>query len=668
MEMKLNKMTIRNFKGVKHYELVPEGNSINVFGDNATGKTTLYDAFLWVLFGKNSEDQATFDWKPLDKQGNEVNHLETEVIAEIEVDGKVKKLSRMTAEKWTKKRGSATEMFDGHTTTYKIDDLVVKKKEYEEYLSTLIDEDLFKLLTNVSYFPEKLKWQDRRQTLIDMVGDVTDADVIAKNKELEPLKTLIEERPADELKQLTTQQMRQINKDIKALPDRIDEVDRSLPDISKLDKDELLEAKKFHEGVIEKFQEELAEVKNSDSVVQTKNEIADLRVHYKEMKLLYDEDLEGELKDILDQKELIESEIRETTALTDKVEDSTHELERSIYRKEKELKELEMDREKLLKHFYEIRDRQMEDFETHQTSCPTCGQDLPEEQLLNIRNTYEQEVEAFNTNKALDLKDNKEKGMAIASKIKGLQSEIEETQNAIVPEIIKEHRKDIVRLREKLSDIEEQEQKIRTNQNPFDKTEAAQKITKQAEELQAQIDNGQSNVDEQVAKINEEIKLAKEELATVNEQLAEIDFHARQSKRKDELVAQEQSLSVQYGELEQRLHLLEEFTRTKVNLLTDTINDRFKLVKFKLFEEQINGGLNEVCEVTVNGANYSTGLNNAMKINAGIDIVGTLMDYYGTYVPLWIDNAESVNELLKIDTQMITLSVSNHKNLRVEVA
>lgn len=128
MKIILNKLSIRNFKGIRDYELDPNGDSINVFGDNATGKTTLYDAFLWVLFGKNSEDQANFDWKPLDKDGNEINHLETEVVAEIEVDGQKKKLSRMTREDWVKKRGSASEVFDGHTTVYKMDDLSVKKK------------------------------------------------------------------------------------------------------------------------------------------------------------------------------------------------------------------------------------------------------------------------------------------------------------------------------------------------------------------------------------------------------------------------------------------------------------------------------------------------------------------------------------------------------------
>jgi DNA repair exonuclease SbcCD ATPase subunit len=670
MNLKLNKLTVRNFKGFKSYELEAEGQDINVFGDNGTGKTSLYDAFLWVLFGKNSVDQATFDWKPLDKSGNEINHLETEVIAEIEVDGKDTKLSRMTEEKWTKKRGSAVEMFDGHTTTYKIDDLTVKKKEYEEFLATLIDEDLFKLLTNVSHFPEKLKWQDRRQTLIDMVGDVTDSDVIDKNKELEPLKELIEERPADELKQLTEQQMKQINKDIKAIPDRIDEVDRGLPDISKLDRSELLEDQKFFESRIEKLQEQIAEVKNSDYVVEARNEIAELRTHYRELELDYKEELEKELEDILNEKENVETEIRETNVALEEVKGNNLTVERAVSRKEQEIKELESDREKSRVQFYEIRDRQMDNFETHQTTCPTCGQDLPEEELLNIRLAYEKEVEAFNTTKALELKENKEKGITIAKQIEDLKNEIDQLNSGLRTdlEIIADTEKDKERLIDHLNDIESEINKIREGQNPFENTEKAQEIKNQASKLQEQIDSGQSNVEEKIEEINQGINKAKNDLAKVNDQLSEIDFHTRQSKRKEELIQQEQELSVRYGELEQRLYLLEEFTRTKVDLLTDTINNKFKLVKFKLFEEQINGGLKETCEVTVDGNNYSTGLNNAMRINAGLDIINTLMDYYDTYVPVFVDNAESINDLLEIDTQLITLSVSKHQNLRVEVA
>lgn len=675
MKLKLNKLTIRNFKGITDYEIELNGDSYNVQGDNGTGKTTLYDAFLFCLFGKNSQDQpalgqSTFDWKPLDEQGREMNHLETEVALVLGVNGKDIKLSRMITEDWTKKRGSAVETFSGHTTTYRIDDLKVKKKEYDELLSEWISEDLFKLLTNVTYFPETMKWQDRRETLIDMVGDVTDEDVIAKNNELQPLKELIEERPADELKQLIQQNMRQINTDLKSIPNRIDEVNRSLPDLSELDQSELEKERDLIEEKIDAKRNEILELKNSDVAIETKAKISELNLHYREMQMEYDVELSKELEGTYDEQELIEEQIRakksELRGINEELEEVNRKTDRltgSIAMTDVYLKDLRQD-------FVEIRDKEMAPFDEHQTTCPTCSQDLPEEEILKLRNDYENKIKEFNEQKVKDLKELNEKGQEKSLEKAEKEKELEHLTKVVKPEFenAKEAtEKHLKELEKELVTIESQVDRIRNNQNPFEDTEEAIEIKEKIKDLEQQLENGESTVDEDVAKINNQINVLRDKLSSVNDNLQAFKTYENQSKRKEELIAQEGNLSVKYGELEQQLHLLDEFTRTKVDLLTDTINDKFKYVKFKLFEEQINGGLKEVCEVTMNGANYSTGLNNAARINAGLDIVNTLMKHYETHVPVFIDNAESVNELIDIDTQLITLSVSKHKNLRAEV-
>lgn len=668
-QIKLLNMKIRNFKGVTNYELNADGQDINIQGDNGTGKTTLYDAFLWCLFGKNSADQATFDWKPLDEQGDEIHHLETEVVVELEVNGKSRKLSRMTSEDWVKKRGSATETFDGHTTNYKIDDLSVKKKEFDESLSELIDEDLFKLLTNVHYFPEKMKWQDRRQTLIDMVGDITDLDVIEKNPDLVPLKELIEERPAGELKQLTEQKMKQINKGIKALPGRIDEVDRSLPDIESLDKAQLEADKKASEEVITNLQDKRAALKNSDGAVELKNKIANLRLDYRELEATHDEALNKELSEVRERADLLENDIRDLRNDEWKLKQTSDTFERDISSAKEEIERLERRKKDLLDKFYEVREREMETFEEHQTSCPTCGQELPSDEILKLQSAYEEEIKAFNENKANELKEINEIGKEVAANIEKQRQYVAATEKELIAtkERLLEVSKEIEELQEKVREDNEYIRSIKS-QNPFEETDKAKEIISEAEKLEEQIKSGQTNIEDDLNKIQADIDAEQAKIDEVNNSLSLFALHARQSQRKEELINEEQELSIEYGQLEQRLYLLEEFTRTKVNLLTETINSKFKEVKFKLFEEQINGGLKEICEVTMNGANYSTGLNNAARINAGLDIVNTLMDHHDVYVPVFIDNAESVNELFDVDAQLITLSVTNHKNLRVEVA
>lgn len=668
MKIKLNKLTIRNFKGIKEYEFEPNGSSTNVSGGNGTGKTTLYDAFLWSLFGKDSTDKAQFDWKPLDNEGNEINHLETEVIAELEIDSRVLKLSRMVEENWTKKRGAAVETFTGHTTTYRVNDLVVKKKEYDETLAEIISEDLFKLLTNVHYFPEVMKWDERRQMLIDMVGDITDEDVIKNNSELEALKELIEERPADELKQLTAQEKRQINKDLKAIPNRIDEVDRSLPDISKLDKKELENQKELIEKRIATTQSEIASLKNSDATVKAKSELADLKVHYRELEMDHKEEQAKELEETLNEQERLEDWYRKNTNRLREIEQELKDFNSELTRKNTAVKELEEANKDLRTKFEEVQKETIDSFEKHQTSCPTCGQELPEEQVMELKHKHELRVKDFNQDKANRIKWINEQGIENKKKIEELKEEIdklfsenmnknEKEQN----ELLKQQRN----LKEQIKGIKEDAEKIRSGQSNFAETEKAREITKEGDKLNKQIDSGSASVDEEVEELNKDIKEKQDELSAINQSLQQLELHKQQVRRKEELIAQEQDLSAKYGELEQRLYLLEEFTREKVSLLTETINDKFNQVRFKLFDEQINGSLVETCEVTVGGANYSTGLNNAARINAGLDIIGTLMDHHAIKVPVFIDNAESINEIADIDTQLITLTVSNHKTLNV---
>jgi AAA15 family ATPase/GTPase len=185
-EIRLLSLSLKNFKGIRQFTLQANGQDVKVYGDNATGKTTLFDAFVWLLFDKDSQNKKDFAIKTLDKDGQVLHGLEHEVEGVFLIDGKQLSLRKVFSEKWTKKRGSAEKQFSGHTTEYYIDGVPLKKKEYDQLISDLIDEDVFKLLTNPSYFNEQLHWQDRRKILLQVCGDITDEEVIASNAELAP--------------------------------------------------------------------------------------------------------------------------------------------------------------------------------------------------------------------------------------------------------------------------------------------------------------------------------------------------------------------------------------------------------------------------------------------------------------------------------------------------
>ena len=308
------------------------------------------------------------------------------------------------------------------------------------------------------------------------------------------------------------------------------------------------------------------------------------------------------------------------------------------------------------------------DFDEHKLSCPVCGRQYDESKLAEIKTNYDKELSDYNKAKAERMAEYKARGKGNKAKIIECQDEIAELEKeeAAFTHALESHNALLDyktgEKREILAEMECQKNRFVY----FHNTERGLELRNQYDKLERQIEalerGEQANVIELQAKIDSILA----EINEVNDLLYRFELHAKQQERVDELIAKEQSLGLKFGELEQQLMVLEEYVRTKVSLLTETINSQFRIVKFKLFDTAINGGLIECCEPTVGGANYSTGLNNAARINAGLDIINALMSHYDLHLPLFVDNAESVNELIEVDTQVITLSVSQDKKLTVK--
>jgi len=237
--MRIIKLTLKNFKGCRHFVFDAGGQDCKVFGDNGTFKTTLYDAFLWLLFDKDSQNRADFAIKTLDKNGEPIHHLDHEVEGVFEVDGETIELKKVYREKWTKRRGSANEEFTGHETDHYIDGVPVKKSEYTQRVAEIAPEDRFKLLTSPLFFNDHMKWQDRRALLIEIAGDVTMEDVIAANPDLKELPTILGKHSPDDYKAIVMARRAEVNKELERIPIRIDEVSRHQPDVEGIDPDQL---------------------------------------------------------------------------------------------------------------------------------------------------------------------------------------------------------------------------------------------------------------------------------------------------------------------------------------------------------------------------------------------------------------------------------------------
>lgn len=662
-QIKLLNLRLVNFKGIKEFELAADGQDVNGYGDNGTGKTTLFDAFVWVLFDKDSSNNSTgkFDLKTLDN-GQPISKLNHEVEVTLLVDGKELKLKKVYKEKWTKQRGSNTESFSGHTTDYFIDDVPSKKKEFDESIKEIVSEDVFKLLTNPSQFNDDrvLHWKERRALLLEIAGDITDEDVIATNKSLGKLLDALNGKSIDDHKKIVAAKRKEINERIKEIPTRVDEIHRNMPDLTGLKESDINSQAEKLSLEIEQKQEQINSIRNGSEVNEIKKQISDIELKISGVR---NEHTQNEQQEVFKLQTKLQEEQSNLAILQGDVKGKMQQKAMNDER----IKEIEgqlVDLREQFKLSQEQLKEQTEQEFNHEENCvcPTCEQDLPEgkveEAVANFNRTKSKLIEKIQ-NRIDDLN---KKGPELGGKKAEIEQDNEAVQAAIdkITEQGTKKKKDIEILEEKIK-------KAKSTVTPIDENEKYKGLMEQKESLEQQIEQLEQSVYESVNTVQKEIESLKEQQSKHQIDLSKIAQSKQSGERIAELEAEEKQLAAEYEELEQQLYLTEEFTRTKVNLLTEKINSKFKYARFKLFDEQINGGLTETCVTTYEGVPYNSGLNNAARINVGLDIINTLSEHYGVQAPIFIDNAESVTKLTDIDAQIISLIVSEQdKQLRIE--
>ena len=622
--MKLISLLIQNFKGIKEFIFTPNGQNVAVYGNNGTGKTTLPDAFCWLLFGKDSNGKADFEIKPLDADGNPVHNLETVVEALLSKDGKEIRLRKVFREKWETKRGEAEARHTGHTNDYFVNGVPVSEREYKIAIESLCPtEAIFKLLTNPGYCNEQMKWPDRRKVLFDIAGDMTDQDVIDADPELKPLNAMMEKHTLEEYKRILVAERKEVSERKDQLPIRISELKNSIPQAASRTAEaiskEIIALTKEREAK----KAELDRIRNGGEIAQKTKELREAEAELQEVKNRLNagkakevERINGEIAGL--RRQIREIQAKMPTALID-----TEELEKAIV---------------------ELREKwRVENEKTYDGSdtCPTCKQPLPAWQI-------EEAVATFNRNKAENLKDITEHGQTFAAELKAAKEQNEQSQ------------KQADEATEKVAAIESQ---IREKENALRQLEqSAPVISAERDKAQKKIDGLRSAIgalelktDELTEGLQTEVDALNEQIRELDKEQASIESHKQTTARIAELEKEQKEIAGRAGEIEQALFLLEQFSRRKASLVEERVNSRFKFAKFKLFNQLINGGIEETCETLYGGVPYSTGLNTGHKIIVGLDIINTLSEHYGFRPPIFIDNAESVSDLPEMQAQVIKL-------------
>lgn len=644
MKMQLVSLVLENFKCHEHLEIRLDGRNANIYGENAAGKSSIYDGLTWLLFGKDSHGKKDFDIKPLTPEGNVKDHAAiTSVEAVLLVDGVTRKLKRTYYEIWSTKRGSAEATFDGHSSDYFVDDVPCKKNEFARRVGEIIEENAFRLLTSITYFAAELPWQERRATLFDVAAVATDEEILASDAQFAPLATAMQGLTLDDFRKKLAAQRKGLNKVRTDTPARLDECKKTVTDLSGIDFGALERQRAEVQGKRTEAQRELDQAERDGGRTELQNQLTGVR---NELGRLENENASHRLAQQQTQG------ADEAAALSQ----SLNALHARQTRRQSDLEYLRGRQKALDGEVAACRARwdaaNKEEFQGG--TCPTCGQALPQDKLEASKATFEKD-KASRKAEAVDAANCAKKALeGIREDITKLEQESAEDQ------------KQFENLTSRLQELESAPKAEITDMDGY----AAQKAELEAEaaELQKKLDG----LDKQSAARR---KVLRDALADVDSELERLSGEISKktaleyaNKRMEELRAQAAAASDELNQLDGMLFLCEEFTRYKVKFIEESINRRFSLVRFRLFREQINGGLEDCCDVTVNGVPYSTGLNSGAKVNAGIDIINTLTRHYGAQVPLFVDNAESVTQLIQADTQVIRLVVSeSDKELRCEL-
>lgn len=684
MKIIIKSILIQNFKGINKKNIVFGNKRTKISGANGVGKSSIFDAFTWCLFNHDSLGNTKFEIRPLTSKGEKIHNVDIFVKVKLEVNGNEFELSKRQKELWRKKRGTDTTEFQGNVNEFEINGYPKSEKEFKAFISGIIDENIFNLVTNPNAF-NALPWKEQREILMKFVGVMSDAEIaLTYGDKYSLLIPELKIASTDDILKKYTKAKNTLNKQMTEIPARIDELSKQIisVDVGAL---EVQKAAK---------QAELKRVEDSLSGGNsTRQKINDLNGQIMDEKLKIS-GIQNDANSELDEKR------RKARQAVNNADDKVTRTEREIldaeYLKSDYIKardRAEADKTRYAEEWKEWKKKAFPEFvplddyveplplTDKDLTCPTCGQVLPEDvrkqrvadhekrceraksdydaRCEAHKSKYEKDKEDFESHRKQMMSDITEKGQKSADDVRAYQKQIDEQDKEIsaLKLRLEAEKSDLSKVKKDLDDIPAYAE-ISDNADYIKAQESIQSLEAQIEELRKE------TPDNTEAEARKEILC--DEISNIEAQIKAAD-NTKVKERIAELEEEQRSIGQKIAEQEQMIDLTESFIRTKMNMISEKINGRFKVVSFKMFSDQINGGLKETCECTVNGVPYSS-LNNGHRIIAGLDIIRSLSDLYEVSAPVFIDNSEAISEgnFPEMDAQIIHLIVTDDKELTVE--
>lgn len=648
----LRELTLVNWRGSDDKTTEFDPVCTTIAGANGLGKSRHFDAFTWLLFGKDSQERKDYNIKTV-KGGYAEKRATCGVIGVFDVDGETVKLIRNFEEEWVKPRGATEEVFKGNKTMCFWNDVPVSVTEYARRVKGIIDDTLFKMLTNPAYFLS-MPWKEQREQLFQMAGAVEDSEVATWKPEFAAFLERLAGKPMEDFRRELTARKRLIRSRIDEVQPRIDQTRKLMPE--KRDFAALEAEMKRIEAEIAEVDSELASVaersrKKYEEVQARQEKINELKT--KRQQVVFDakrkasEDAYKANEELRDLQEHARKVQREIDSYQADIESSTTQIARLEACKEKLTKQAD----ELRKEWYKVNASAY----NGETTCSCCGQELPAEMQASAK-------AHFDNHKADALVKITERGKSIKEEVARLDARIVGFREdvTISNEGINRQSSELENLKARLAKMSE----VKPEEVKPEDIKEYNDLTEQITSLEATLDEGIESED------TTDIQAKKRELNAkrdeIKDKLTDRKRIEELEKSIKELEENGRNLAHQLAEAEREEYTMQQFTKAKIDECERRINNLFTMVKFQLFDYTIEDAKKEnpieCCIPLINGVPYGTA-NKAARVNAGIDVINAMCIFYGVTAPMIVDNSESINEVIPTESQLIKLKVTDDKKL-----
>lgn len=676
MKAILKSLHLENFKGTKDktYEF---GKTTRMSGMNRLGKTTIATSWFWLLADKNYELVSNPNIRP-----DDVEECVPTVTAVLDVDGKEIAIAKMQKRKVGKPDANGISKVT-LTNTYEINSVPKTERDFKADLEELgLILDNFLVCSHPDVFTGQ-KQADMRKILFKMASAKTDAEIAATSEDTADAAKLLESYKFEEIEAMNNASKKKAVEQLDAIPNQIIGLEKAKVDVDVAEQ-ELAKAD---------LERKIAEA--DQKIASAGNSVENLR--QEEMQLQFDMSIitqdmsrelsakRRELENSLENYDPVVENIRKNISKTEgQIAQNTQAIADADVERKKLGEQYNAEKVKVFDETYCLFDAKKWVFDESTTVCSLCGQKLPEDKIEQLKADFERRKEEaredamrklrdaknnFVAQKNSNLEEIKKKGFAQKDLIDELTKKNADLQ--VVIDDLKEQEKVAAARKEELSkQLAEIPEEADYTQN-----EEYVKLNARHNEVLAEIERLQAADD---AEIVESLKIEKADLRSQLEEINKIIAQAANNIRIDEQIADMQKKQREYeqakADAEKILHQLKEVSKRKNALLVEEINQHFGIVRWKLFDFQKNGEYKEVCIPTV--LDEETGIykvfgdttNTGREIEAKLDICNSFQKFFNMYVPIFLDGAESINDeyVPVVDTQLILLTVSEDKQLKVE--